>query len=107
MKDLIEKALKRSPGGFTLADVLGAINRGTARLWPGKRSVAVTETTRTFHIWLAAGEMRELMEMLEAGEAEYRALGYDAVTITEAREGWKRALRARGYVEKTFLVKEL
>ena len=100
-------ALKRSPGDYTIDDVKRLIRANDVRLWPNHNSAAVTEEIKAFNIWLAGGDMGELFDMLDAAEAEHKARGFDQVTISEARKGWKRVLKARGYVERVVLVKEL
>lgn len=107
MMQHIAAALERSPGCETVEDVADLINAGAVRLWPGARSAAVTETGRYFHVWLAGGDMAELLAMLDDAEKEHRERGFDMVTVMDARRGWARVLKSRGYVEKTILVKEL
>jgi len=107
MIDYLQAALDRSPGNYTIEDVKRMIRSNDVRLWPNHKSAAVTEEVKAFNIWLAGGDMGELFEMLDAAEAEHRARGFDQVTISEARKGWKRVLKARGYVERVVLVKEL
>lgn len=107
MIDHLQAALDRSPGDWTIEDVKRLIRSNEVRLWPNRNSAAVTEEVRAFNIWLAGGDMAELFQMLDAAEAEHKARGFDQITISEARKGWKRVLKARGYVERTVLVKEL
>lgn len=107
MMEHLAAALKRSPGDYTIDDVKTMIRANNVRLWPNHNSAAVTEEVKAFNIWLAGGDMGELFDMLDAAEAEHKARGFDQVTISEARKGWKRVLKARGYVERVVLVKEL
>lgn len=99
----IEAALARSPGGFTLPDVLDRIARGQAHLWTGSRSAAVTNTETVLNCWLAGGEMTELMQMLDQAEAQAKAAGYLGMTVIDARPGWERVLASRGYVPQRVL----
>lgn len=103
----LEAALERSPGGYTLEDVIHAAQTGEVRLWPGHKSMAATETSKVFHVWLAGGDMGELLEMLKAAEAEHKARGFDLVTVSNARKGWERVLAPLGYEKRVMLVKEL
>ena len=107
MIEHLQAALDRSPGNYTIEDVMRLAREHEVRLWPNHNSAAVTEEVKAFNIWLAGGDMDELFQMLDAAEAEHRARGFDQVTISEARKGWKRVLKERGYVERVVLVKEL
>ena len=107
MIENLQAALDRSPGDYAIEDVLNLIQSGEVRLWPAHNSAAVTETVKAMHVWLAGGKLKELLAMLEVAENEHRARGFDQITISDARSGWARVLKARGYVERTVLVKEL
>lgn len=107
MIDLLQSALDRSPGGFTIDDIRRDVRSGDVTLWRGDGSVAATELVKSFHVWLAAGNTPELMKMLKDAEDRHRAMGIDQVTISDARPGWERVLRPYGYVRRNMLVKEL
>ena len=107
MIENLQAALDRSTGEYTIEDVMQGVQSGDVRLWMGRKSTAATETARIMHVWLAGGDMRELLEMLAGAEAEHRARGFDQITISDARSGWARVLKSHGYVERTVLVKEL
>lgn len=103
----LEKALARSPGNYTIDDVREALVSENAKLWAGEKSVAITETARSFHVWLAGGDMAELMNMLVRAEKDHAEAGFDMVTISDARPGWERVLAPLGYKKRVMLVKEL
>lgn len=84
--------------------VRGALERHDAHLWPGERSAAVCEPVRSYHLWLAGGELRELLEMERTAAEWARSQGFDQMTI-RGRAGWGRVLA--GYSPKTYLVKRL
>jgi len=107
MIEHLQAALDRSEGNYSIEDVLKEVRSGDVRLWPGYASGAATEEVKAFHIWLAAGDLSELLAMLMTAEEEHRARGFDLVTVSNARKGWARVLKKLGYVEKTMLVKEL
>lgn len=109
---LITRGLRGDPH-YTSADVWNEIREGRATLWPGNQSTAVTTVIecpqgRRFNIWVAAGDMTELIEEIyPAMEQAARELGCRSVTIT-GRRGWVRALRDIGFKEAaTVVAKEL
>lgn len=105
--DIIQSALDRSPGGYTMDDVRDALRSGDARMWRGPGSAAITEESRVFHIWLAGGNIPGMLQMLDNAETIYRARGFDLVTVSDARPGWERVLKRHGYKRRDMLVKEL
>lgn len=84
--------------------VRGALERHDAHLWPGERSAAVCEPVKAYHVWLAGGDLRELLAMEQRASAWAQAHGFDRMTIV-GRPGWARALP--GYAYETALVKRL
>lgn len=94
---LIDVALFESGEHETRAYVWQQIESGHAQLWPGRKSVAVTQVCghstgqKTLNIWLAAGDMAELRTMLALGEQWARSIGCDRMELT-GRKGWERAL---------------
>jgi len=99
----LERALEYAGGTHTLADVLAAVERGDMQLWPGRRSVIVTELVqyprlRAARVFAGAGDLDELRGM-ETAVAEWaRAQGCERVEGF-GRVGWGRALRGMGYDE--------
>ena len=95
---LIERALKYQDT-HDLEDVQREVWRQKAQLWCGEKSAIVTElhqfpqNRRKARIWLAAGDMDELVnEMLPDVEEWARKEGCMAVTIV-GRKGWLRKLQ--------------
>lgn len=84
--------------------VLSALERHDAHLWPGERSAAVCEPVKAYHVWLAGGDLRELLSMERAASEWATAQGFDRMTI-RGRPGWARVLP--GYQRETMLVKRL
>ena len=81
----------------TEADLLRDLYRGEARMWLGERAAIVTQhVDRCLHVWLAGGDLREIVEMRVGVEAYARALGCQEITIT-GRRGWERVLRQHGF----------
>ncbi len=84
-------------GSHALDDVWEGVAAGEFHFWPGVRSAAVGELVqhprrRDYHVWLAGGDLSELIEMERAACAFARALGCDRITIN-GRKGWARALK--------------
>ena len=98
----IQAALDRSPGFFTIEDVLERCERGAAVFWPGRRSAVVTEfqiypRAKALNFWLIGGDLGELLdEMAPVIEAWAKAQGCTDVTGA-GRRGWERPLAARGF----------
>lgn len=84
----------------TEADILAELLANRAQLWPGKRSAFVTQLFTNEEpailVWLAGGDIRELLEMQPGLEAWARAQGCVAAWIN-GRKGWARALRKTGF----------
>lgn len=72
------------------------IRTGKAQLWLGERSAMVTHvlegTVRRLHVWLAGGELAEILALKPGVEAWGRAMGCKEVTIN-GRAGWARVLK--------------
>ena len=83
-------------------DIKEAIKNKNAQLWTGKRSVIVTEIngypqSKKCRIWLAAGDMDELVdEMLPDVEEWSKNEGCSSVIIA-GRKGWARVLADKNY----------
>jgi hypothetical protein len=83
----------------TEEEVLGLLASNQAQLWRSDHSVMVLQLLRpppTCHIWLAAGEMDDLIAMRVGVEAWARSQGCEFVTIN-GRRGWARVLAPFGY----------
>lgn len=105
----IADALEYSGGTHTVDDVVEGIVSGRMQLWPAERGCAVTEVIsyprkKVLHVFLAAGEMDQIVDMLDSAKAWGRDQGCDAFTIA-GRKGWKRVLAKHGFQE-TFTVLE-
>lgn len=97
----IEAALEYSGGTHIYEDVERGILDGRMQIWPGKKSAAVTEVVeyarkKVLHIFLAGGDMEELVDMIDSAEAWGRTLGCTALTMS-GRKGWERALAPHGF----------
>lgn len=89
------------PGCGTEADLLADLTYGRAQLWAGERAALVTECVEDalgpcLHVWLAGGDLKEIMMLKPGIEAWGRGRGCERVTL-DGREGWARVLRRHGY----------
>lgn len=97
----IEAALKHSGGTHTFDDVEKAINEGIMQLWPASNSAAVTEIIqyarkKVLNVFLAGGDLEEIMNGIGAVTEWAKAQGCDSVTLY-GRKGWERVLDAHGF----------
>lgn len=108
----IEAALAYSGGTHTFKNVSDSILSGTMQLWPADKACAVTEivlypSKKVLHVFLAGGEMDQIIDMQKSAEIWGRNQGCTSMTIA-GRSGWKRVLAKHGYEEKfVTLAKEL
>jgi hypothetical protein len=108
----VEDALVYAGGTHTIEDVREAIEAGRALLLAGRKSAMVCEVQtypqlRSFHIWLAGGDLAEIRSSQPQLEEYARRLGCSRISIA-GRRGWVRAIDDLGYREKfTTVVKEI
>ena len=99
-------------GFFSWSDVQSLMLSGSLLLWEGRKSAILTEDVtypqhKAVQVWLAGGDMDEIIAMTPGLEAAARMRGCDRVLI-EGREGWQKALSALDYKPFSFtVVKEL
>lgn len=111
-KKWIESALEYSGGTHTFDDIVAGVYSGHMQFWPAENGCAITEVItfprrKVLHVFLAAGEMNQIVDMDESAEQFARANGCNAMTIA-GRRGWKKVLAEKGYKESyTALIKEL
>ena len=95
--DYILAALEYAGHSHTLQDVWQAISNKQAAFFPLEKSAIVVEIVdypqrATCRIWLAGGDMEELIEA-EKNVCDWaRELGCDSMEII-GRKGWERQLR--------------
>lgn len=83
------------------AELIADLISSAAQLWPGQRSAVVTQVFEetdgpSLHVWLAGGELDDILALKPGIEAWARARGCRWVTI-EGRRGWERLLKADGF----------
>lgn len=107
-------ALEHCRDSHSIEDIYDAIGRKELQFWPGKNAAAVTQICKypklkVFHIFLAGGSMKEMVEMLKDGEYQAKLNGCQRVRLI-GRPGWTRTFLARTGYEPTgqvILEKEL
>lgn len=108
----LRAALERSGGTHTITDVVEAVSEGRMQFWPAPRGCAVTEIIKypgkkVLHIFLAGGELDQIVDMDNSAVEFARMNGCTAMTIA-GRKGWAKVLKDKGYeVAHTVLAKEL
>jgi hypothetical protein len=95
----------------TEAAIVERLKAGTAMLWLGERSAMITEINdteagRVLHVWLAGGELAEVVSFTPGIAAFGRMMGCVDATL-EGRKGWARALRPYGFSGSRVLRKAL
>lgn len=97
----IEDALEYSGGTHTFEDVVSGIAAGRMQFWPAPRGCAVTEIVvyprkQVLHVFLAGGEMDQIIDMIDSAIAWSKIQGCSSMTIA-GRHGWRRVLEKHGY----------
>ena len=100
-REWIEAALEYSGGTHDFEHVVQSIIDGRMQLWPAPRGCAVTEVVlypkkSVLHVFLAGGEMDQIIEMIDSATAWGRSQGCSSMTIA-GRHGWQRVLAEHGY----------
>ena len=95
--EYISDALAYAGGTHTMEDVYQAVTTGKAQFHPLEKSAIITEIVdyprrAICRIWLAGGELDELMEAEKSIAVWAKSLGCDAMEII-GRKGWQRQLK--------------
>ena len=85
----------------TETTLLADLEMGLAQLWVGEGAAMVTQCVdeaegRVLHVWLAGGDLAEILRLKPGVEAWGRAHGCLSVTLS-GRKGWARVLRHLGF----------
>ena len=111
-KKYIEDALEYTKGTHTLDDIWVGVVRGDFQFWPGDKSAIITEIQiyprqKVMHIFLAGGDLDELLEMEKSVRAYATTIGCNSMSIS-GRRGWVRIFEGDGWQEVcTTIAKEL
>lgn len=97
----IESALAYSGGTHVFEDVVQGVIEGRMQAWVNGDSIAITEIIvfprkKTLHGFLAAGNMREILEMVPSAAEWGRQMGCTSFTLA-GRKGWQRVFGKRGW----------
>ena len=97
----IEAALVYTGGTHHFDDIVKNIALGTMQLWPSPRGCIVTEIVvyprkKVLNIFLAGGELDQILEMNDDVKAWAEANGCTAATMA-GRIGWKKPLAEYGW----------
>lgn len=101
VRPLLEPALAYCGGTHEWGDVADGILAGRLQLWPGERAALVTELQayprkRVVHVFLAGGELEDVLAFQPSLDAWARAQGATGLTMT-GRPGWARVLPGLGW----------
>lgn len=104
----IEAALAYARGTHTFDDIAAGVSEGTFQLWPGERSVIVTEVlatprARILHFFLAGGDLQELEQMTPVVLAWGKAEGCTRAALI-GRRGWTRTFLKEGWEQTGVLM---
>ena len=108
-KNWIEAALAYSGGTHSFQDIVDGVISGRMQLWAGDSGCAVTEISvypkkKVLHVFLAAGDMSQIIDFQDSAIQFAKMNGCDSMTIA-GRSGWKRVLDKHDWNEQ-FVVLE-
>lgn len=108
VRDHLQPAIDRCGGTHTFEDVVDEIERGDMQLWTADAGSIVTSITtyprkRIIQIFLAGGEMAQVLDFLPSIEAFAKAWGCAEMTCS-GRYGWVRVLQPRGWTKKGIMM---
>lgn len=100
-RELIQAALDHGGNTHSFEDVVDRVATGRAQLWPAPRGVAITEIIsyprkKVLHVWLASGDMDQLLDMIDSAQQWGRTQGCTSLTVS-GRLGWQRVLNRHGF----------
>ena len=111
-KPWVEAALEYAGGTHTFKDIVDGILERRFQFWPAEKGCAVTELIqmpqkKILHIFLAGGEMQQIVDMDDSAVEFAKGQGCTMVTIA-GRKGWKKVLKDNDYNEYyTTLAKDI
>jgi len=111
-EQLLLNALEYSNGTHSLEDVAMALYKDEMQFWPGINTAIVTEIIthpkqKSIHVFLAAGDMDEVIRILPFVEKHGKMEGCTQMTMT-GRKGWEKVMSKIYKVEpRIFLSTEI
>ena len=96
---------------YSLKDIENGIASGQFQLWPGTKSIMITEVVRypqksIMNLLFCGGKMEELLDMLPEFERFATFVGCSRL-YGGGRKGWRRFLKKYGFEEEHMIRKEL
>ena len=87
----------------TFTDICKGVLNGNLHLWHGDNGCAVTEfvvypRSKCLHVFLAGGDMQQILDFEESAATWGKAYGCTQMTIA-GRKGWSKVLGNRGWTE--------
>ena len=97
----VEDALSYCDGTHAWEDIENGIHTGAMQLWPAPKGCIVTEIVvyprkKIINIFLAGGELDQILDMNDDVRAWAKAHGCTGATMT-GRVGWKKPLKPLGW----------
>lgn len=108
----IENALEYAGGTHDFVHIVEGVLQGRFQFWPAQDGCIVTEIIvypkkKVLHIFLAGGELNEILDMEQSLISWGLGQGCETMTLA-GRGGWKRVLASREWKPAhTVLSKEL
>ena len=109
-KKWIEDALEYSGGTHEFKDIVDGVLSGQMHLWAGENCCTVTlftvyPTGKFLHVFLAGGDLDEILEIEKSMSEFAKQSDCDALTLS-GRVGWKKVLRDLGWNEQFLTLKK-
>lgn len=109
-RSLIEEAIEHGGRTHTFDDIVTMVLTGRVVFWPLVNSFLITEIVdypqeRCYHIFLAGGEIEELIEMHHKVQQAAIEQGCSHLSIA-GRKGWVRALKSHGWTPQLIVLKK-
>lgn len=100
-RNWIESALEYSGGTHDYMNIVDGVLSGHMQLWMGESGCAVTEIMvypkrKILHVFLAAGDMEQILDFEESAIEFGKMNGCDGMSIA-GRPGWQKILGKRGW----------
>lgn len=93
----LEKALERTDGAYEWSDVLDGLASSHMQFWPAPKAAIVTQVVqsprlKTLHVFLAGGDLDQVLDMVPSLEA-FAAFNDCTALTMDGRRGWQRVLK--------------
>jgi len=104
----MRKALRLGSDTHTVEDLVEALKRGEMQAWTNDRAIVMTEIAQTprrrfVHVFLSAGELSGVLELMEQIEKWGLEQGCEFARAY-VRPGYERILKERGWKRKMIMM---